>query len=174
MEGRSVTSVADAEIRKRVALLDRVVLFAGWTAEERAEFAQHLQVATFEAQELVFWEGDPGDTLYFISEGQVIVSRRLKGDVETIICRLHAGDFFGELDVIDDQSTSANVQSETRCVFYTIDRHVLYDKLEANPRLYAKFLLALLKELAKRLRSTNNKLNDAILWGIDATSLDTG
>jgi CRP-like cAMP-binding protein len=163
-----------AEIRARVAVLDRVVLFTDWSAAERAEFAGHLEVAKFKPQEIVFWEGDPGDTLYFIAGGTVIVSRRLKGDVETIICRLGIGDFFGELDVIDDQSASANVQTETDCVFYTIGRLALYEKLEANPRLYSKFLLALLKELAKRLRSTNNKLIDAILWGIDATSLDTG
>jgi CRP-like cAMP-binding protein len=174
MGKQKVKRPSEAEIRKRVGVLDQVVLFSDWTAAERAEFAGHLEVARFEPQEVVMWEGDPGDTLFFIAEGQVIVSRRLKGDVETIICRLHGGDFFGELDVIDDQSASANVQTETPCVFYTIGRLALYEKLEANPRLYSKFLLALLRELAKRLRSTNNKLIDAILWGIDATSLDTG
>jgi CRP-like cAMP-binding protein len=174
MRKEKIARPTEAEIRRRVSVLERVVLFADWTAAERAEFAAHLEIERFEPQEVVMWEGDPGDTLYFISEGQVIVSRRLKGDVETIICRLQGGDFFGELDVIDDQSASANVQTETPCVFYTIGRLALYEKLEANPRLYSKFLLALLRELAKRLRSTNNKLIDAILWGIDATSLDTG
>jgi CRP-like cAMP-binding protein len=154
--------------------LRRVSLFSDWAPAEIDEFTRHVQVLPCPAQEVVLWEGDAGDVLYIIAEGNVVVSRRLKGDVETVIARLHAGDFFGELDVIDDQSASANVQTETQCLFYTIDRLTLYRELEQNPRLYSKFLLALLKEVAKRLRTTNQRLIDAILWGIDATSLDPG
>ena len=166
--------ISPAETQRRVNALSRVTLFKYWSSPEIAEFAKHLRLVAYDSNEVIFWEGDPGDTLYIILQGQVVVSRRLKGDVETVICRLNDGDFFGELDVIDDLSASANVQTETPCIFYTIGRDTLYDQLEANPKLYSKFLLALLKELAKRLRATNNKLLDAMLWGIDATSLDTG
>jgi len=162
------------QTKECVATLRRVSLFAAWSPAEIEEFAAHVRLLPCPAQEVVLWEGDAGDVLYIIAEGSVVVSRRLKGDIETVICRLHAGDFFGELDVIDDQSASANVQTETACVFYTIDRDTLYRELETNPRLYSKFLIALLKEVAKRLRTTNQRLIDAILWGIDATSLDTG
>ncbi len=162
------------QIKDCARMLPRVTLFSAWSPEEIEEFAVHVKLLPFPAQEVVLWEGDAGDVLYIIAEGSVVVSRKLKGDVETVICRLHAGDFFGELDVIDDQSASANVQAETPCLFYTIDRDTLYRELEANPRVYSKFLLALLKEVAKRLRTTNQRLIDAILWGIDATSLDTG
>jgi CRP-like cAMP-binding protein len=160
------------QLKACASTLRRVSLFSAWTPDEIDELTHHVRITTFPDQEVVLWEGDAGDVLYIIAEGTVIVSRRLKGDVETVICRLHSGDFFGELDVIDDQSASANVQTETPCVFYTIDRDTLYRELEANPRLYSKFLLALLKEVAKRLRTTNQRLIDAILWGIDATSLD--
>jgi CRP-like cAMP-binding protein len=162
------------QIKECVRVLQRVSLFAAWSPEEIAEFAAHVEILPCPSQEVVLWEGDAGDILYIIAQGSVVVSRRLKGDVETVICRLHAGDFFGELDVIDDQSASANVQTETDCMFYTVARGTLYRELEANPRLYSKFLLALLKEVAKRLRTTNQRLIDAIMWGIDATSLDTG
>ena len=162
------------QIKDCARMLRRVSLFSAWSPDEIEEFATHVRLLPCPAQEVVLWEGDAGDVLYIIAEGSVVVSRRLKGDIETVICRLHASDFFGELDVIDDQSASANVQTETACVFYTIDRDTLYRELEANPRVYSKFLLALLKEVAKRLRTTNQRLNDAILWGIDATSLDTG
>jgi CRP/FNR family transcriptional regulator, cyclic AMP receptor protein len=155
-------------------VLKGVSLFHEWSAGELAEFATYLSVASFEAREVVFWEGDPGDKLYIIAEGTVIVSRKIKGNVEAVITRLSGGEFFGELDVIDDLSASATLQTETNCIFFTIGRLELYERLEAAPRLYGKFLLALLKVLAKRLRGTNNKLNEAILWGIDATSLDTG
>lgn len=162
------------QMKECVRALQRVTLFADWQPSEIEEFAACVQILPCPSQEVVLWEGDAGDVLYIISQGSVVVSRRLKGDVETVICRLHAGDFFGELDVIDDQSASANVQTESDCLFYTIGRETLYRELERNSRLYSKFLLALLKEVAKRLRTTNQRLTDAILWGIDATSLDTG
>jgi len=155
-------------------VLRSVSLFQEWSARDVAEFATYLHVETYGAQQVVFWEGDPGDKLYIIAEGTVVVSRKIKDNVEAVITRLTKGDFFGELDVIDDLSASATLQTETSCIFFTIGRLELYERLEAEPRLYGKFLLALLKVLAKRLRGTNNKLNEAILWGIDATSLDTG
>ncbi len=162
------------QLKECLRALQRVSLFADWQPSEIEEFSACVQILPCPAQEVVLWEGDAGDVLYIIAQGSVVVSRRLKGDVETVICRLHAGDFFGELDVIDDQSASANVQTESDCLFYTIGRETLYRELERNSRLYSKFLLALLKEVAKRLRTTNQRLTDAILWGIDATSLDTG
>jgi CRP-like cAMP-binding protein len=162
------------QVKECVRSLQRITLFADWSTNEIEEFSNYIQILPCPAQEVVLWEGDAGDVLYMISQGSVVVSRKLKGDVETVICRLHAGDFFGELDVIDDQSASANVQTETDCLFYTIGRETLYRELERNSRLQSKFLLALLKEVAKRLRTTNQRLTDAILWGIDATSLDTG
>lgn len=167
-----MSQAPDHELRRRVAVLKGVALFQDWSPDEVAEFASHMKHATFAPEQVVFWERDPGDRLYVIAEGTVVVSRKIKDDVEAVICRLHDGDFFGELDVIDDLSASATVQTETNCIFFTIERQEIYEQLEANPRLYAKFLLALLKVLAKRLRRTNNKLNEAILWGIDATSLN--
>jgi CRP-like cAMP-binding protein len=162
-----------AELERRTAVLKGVELFREWGAADVAEFASHMEALTLGPQEIVFWEHDPGDKLYIIAEGTVVVSRKLKEGVEAVLCRMHGGDFFGELDIIDDLSASATVQTETGCLFFVIGRDELYRQLEANPRLYVRFLLALLKVLSRRLRKTDHKLNEAILWGMDASSLDT-
>src|SRR4051794_11010933 len=95
------------QVKECVRSLQRVTLFGDWTPNEIEEFSNYVHILPCPAQEVVLWEGDAGDVLYMMAHGSVVVSRKLKGDVETVICRLHAGDFFGELDVIDDQSASA-------------------------------------------------------------------
>ncbi len=49
--------------------------------------------------EVLFREGDPGEEMFFIRTGTILVSKVVSGRVEQILSRLQAGDVFGEMSV---------------------------------------------------------------------------
>jgi cyclic nucleotide-binding protein len=88
------------------------VAIVGWLA--LAGFRRRhsvFQYQTFPAGELVYREGDPADSVYFIEDGAVEVSRDRYGEKQSI-ARLGAGEYFGEMSLLADQpNRSATVRA---------------------------------------------------------------
>ncbi len=76
----------------------------------------------FEAKELVFRQGDRGDRLYIIVDGEVEVVRRTEGGAEEILARLGAGECFGEMALVSDNPRNATARSTTAVNLLTVDR----------------------------------------------------
>jgi CRP-like cAMP-binding protein len=63
--------------------------------------------------EVLFREGDPGEEMFFIRSGTILVSKVVSGRVEQILSRLQAGDVFGEMSVFGDEPIrTATIQAE--------------------------------------------------------------
>lgn len=56
-----------------------------------------IEVKSFEKNQIIFYEGDPGSALYFIKSGQVKISRILENGREIILHILGSGDIFAEV-----------------------------------------------------------------------------
>ncbi|HEY7600830.1 MAG TPA: cyclic nucleotide-binding domain-containing protein [Candidatus Limnocylindrales bacterium] len=93
--------------------LGRLPLFAGISSESMARLAEVAGEQQFEAGDYIVRQGQVGTGLYVILDGEASV---IRGSTE--IGRLGAGDFFGELAVIDQMPRSASVRAETaaRCL----------------------------------------------------------
>lgn len=70
----------------------------------------------------VFSQGESGDTLYFISRGQVSI---YLDEHPEAVAQLDAGAIFGEMSVLTDEPRSATVKTEAYCQFFTLDRTTL-------------------------------------------------
>ena len=82
-------------------------LFFGCERGVLESVASHLRVRRFRRNEVIFHQGDAGDSLHIIASGSVkIVLPSAEGD-EAIIATLHPPDFFGELALLDGQPRSA-------------------------------------------------------------------
>ena len=58
--------------------------------------------------------GDPGEELFLIKQGSIVVSKPVTGRVEQVLARLEPGEVFGEMSVFgDERHRSATVQAET-------------------------------------------------------------
>lgn len=125
--------------------------------------------------EFLFREGAPGDHMYVVLEGRVLISKQIPGAGEEALAILERGDFFGEMALIDREPRSADARAhDTGAVVLGIARDVLEGILDIQ-RVSSLRLLHLLSMLiAKRLREIDDKL---IGWYIfDAgtgESLDT-
>ena len=98
-------------------------LFAGMSQEALGSLVEQLQLVTLAKGEVLFYEGDPGDALYVIVEGEVAVSA--EGPPRVEMARLGAGSFIGEVALMTDQPRSATVTATTDAELLRIDRKTL-------------------------------------------------
>ena len=102
----------------------------------------------FPAGQYVFKAGDPGESMYVITEGEVDVL-----DGSTVLDTIGPGSIVGELALIDDEPRSASVRAKTDCRLVPVDRRRFQFMVQETPF----FGLAVMKILADRLRKMNTK-----------------
>jgi len=124
-------------------LLERAPVFSSLPKEILDAITAEGDERIFEAGDLVVREGDPGDELYVILEGEARAER--KG---TTLATFGVGEFFGEIAVIDGRARSADVVASQRLRTLAISREVIRSALEREPRAG----WAMLEVLAGRLR----------------------
>jgi CRP-like cAMP-binding protein len=104
------------------------------------------EATSFAAGDFVFKAGDPGETMYIVTEGEVEI---LAGSA--ILETAGPGSIVGELALIDDEPRSATVVAKTDCRLVAVDRRRFQYMVQETPF----FGLAVMKVLADRLRQTN-------------------
>jgi len=105
--------------QKRVmyeALLDNVPMLKELAPYERMNVADALRTRTFEAGATVLHEGEPGEEMFFIEEGEVLITR---GDVE--LTQLQKGGYFGELALLTQQPRAATARATSRTKVAVLD-----------------------------------------------------
>lgn len=93
----------------------------------------------FESRQVVFREGDRGDRLYVVVDGEVEVVKRVQGREEVVVRRLGAGDVFGEIALVTDSPRTATVRSATAANLLAVDRDAFQALFGNVPPLRAFF-----------------------------------
>ena len=135
----------------RAELLAANPLFASLSTAQLATLAPLTRCVRFGPGETVVREGERGDCLYQVVEGEVAVS---KGDER--VATLSCGAVFGEMTLLTDTPRNATVRSHGETVLLEVERRDLVPLLEANPE-----LLDELGELMHRRRRELDEINDA-------------
>ncbi len=139
-------------------LLRSVAIFKDLDTGELARVAEVCREQTFTSGEYIFREGEAGNRLYLIVEGEVRISRDVPGSGEEALAILKPGAMFGEMAVFDrgERSTDAISNGGTKVI--TIARSEFDLLLDFNRELAHKVLWAMVRMLSARLRSTNDSL----------------
>ena len=133
-----------------VTALAKTPLFAHASASTLQTVASNLRRRRFRRNEVIFHQGDPGDSLHIVAAGAVkIVLPSAEGE-EAIIATLREGDFFGELSLLDGGPRSATVVARGAVVCFALRRAVFAKLLRAEPAI----AIAIMTELAGRVRQT--------------------
>jgi NADH dehydrogenase len=101
----------------------------------RTERAVSIRREHFEPGQAIFQEGDHGDWLYIIEEGEVEVRKVIAGQGETPIRRLGPGDCFGEIALLGDHVRTASTHSLTSANVLALDRDACQALLSTLPPL---------------------------------------
>src|SRR5947209_3509643 len=117
-------AVADPAAMQPLAGLDprslrRVKILSGMSDAQLGRFAQFMEVEKVPQWSVIVKQGDLGDTMYLILQGELRVRMDVRGK-ETILATLSAGDFFGDISLFDSGPRSADVVANTDSVVLKI------------------------------------------------------
>lgn len=139
-------------------LLRSVAIFRDLDTGELARVAEVCREQTFASGEYIFREGEVGNRLYLIVEGEVRISRNVPGSGEEALAVLKPGAMFGEMAVFDRSERSTDAISNGGTKVITVARSDFDLLLDFNRELAHKVLWAVVRMLSGRLRSTNDSL----------------
>jgi CRP/FNR family transcriptional regulator, cyclic AMP receptor protein len=135
-------------------LLGQVEVFAGLDPKELQQVAQVAVPRSYERGEVIFREGDTGDTCYVVKTGSVSVMREHQDGRVIALAELRAGQIFGELAMFDHETRSATVETLESTTTVALLAGDVGRILRAHPEIGVKMLAA----LASRLRRANERL----------------
>ena len=137
---------------EKVLFLKSIELFSQIPGEDVAQIAQITDEVHYEEGDEIFSEGDAGDTMYFIIDGQVRVHQ---GGNDIAV--LGAREVVGELAVLDSEPRSASISALSALTLLKISRddfnEILAEKTE--------IARGIIKELTRRLRITTEVARSA-------------
>lgn len=138
--------------------LPSIALFGGLEDAALKRVIAMLGEHHFEPGAEVCKQGEAGRAMFLIRHGEVVVCRDDDAGARRKLVRMGAGEFFGEMTLIDIQKRSASVMVEKPSLIFSLGNRDLYRLYQEDTPTYVMILQNLCRELSRRLRVTNNRL----------------
>jgi CRP/FNR family cyclic AMP-dependent transcriptional regulator len=145
-------------------LLKQVPLFRSLRAEDSRHIAALLQKQTLRKGNALFRKGEEGHSLYLITAGKIKIVRQSRDGDEMILAVLSAGDFCGEMALLDGMSRSADAVAVEETHLYGLNRKDFLAYVMNNETA----VMSILSALSKRLRKANDFLEDIFFLKVAA------
>ena len=139
-------------------LLRSSVVFGELSDESRLRIAEKVKEVTFKNNEVICKEGDPGDRMYIIIDGQAAVLQDM-GWGQRELKRIKGGEIFGEMALISGERRSATVKAVEPTVCLQLDKESFLAALDDDNHL-ARVVARL---LTTRLSSTDRQTADELM-----------
>ena len=127
-------------------------LFANVDPRTFRSVSKELVGHKYKAGDVIFDESTTGRNLYLIASGTVRIKKYGKFGIESTLSVLHAGNFFGDLSIIDGLPRSARAEATEESVVFTINGTYFRGLIKESDA----FTFNLLKNLAFRLRAIDH------------------
>ena len=129
---------------EKVLILQRVEIFAAMPATILVEIADHLQEQFTPAGAIIFRQGAPGESIYFIVTGAVEAL-----DGERVFTQMGEGEIFGEMALLDGEPRTATIRTTAPTHLLSLDQAPFYELMDEHIEI-ARGVIAV---LAQRLRA---------------------
>lgn len=136
---------------QRADILAAAEIFQSLSAAAVTKIASVAEVSTLEAAEIIFRQGDPGNSFCLILEGRVRIFNVSEDGREITLAELGPGDGFGEMALLTGEPRSASVQTLGQVKLLTVPKNALDQVVAVTPELAVAFV----KVLAERLSRGN-------------------
>jgi len=133
--------------------LNKIPLFQGISSESAANIAEHFSLRIFLPGDYVYFRGEPGNSMFVILNGRVVVTLTNAEGSDYTIATLREGSFFGELGLLVGEPRSTHVKAITSVLAAEIDQGA-YQALTLD---FPDFNSRLVHLLAKRVVKTKGQ-----------------
>ena len=140
-------------ILEKTMLLKTVDLFQDIPSELLSQISQISKAKDYESGEVIFNEGDYGDSMFIVIEGEVSIQKNGKS-----IALLDKGSSLGEMALLDNETRSADATAKVDSVLLKINQDVFYELMEGN----SDIMKQIIRLLTSRIRDANSKLEKTL------------
>jgi CRP-like cAMP-binding protein len=141
-------------------------LFAEFTGEELDELLELTDPVEAKDGEVIVKQDDRGDCMYILVDGEARITHRRAGRAIGLGI-IRPGDFFGEIALVDYGPRSADVTAMGKCTLLKITQATISALAGVYPAAAFKFLIAVGRILVARLRASNQRYVDSLLFPVD-------
>jgi len=141
----------------------RSPLLANLPPDALARLAGAARRRTYRRGEVIFHQGDPGDSLHFLIEGRVKVVLDAETGEEAVIAILGPGDCFGELALIDGEPRSATVETLESVQTVSLARADFMRFIRDNPQAAERMMVT----LAGMVRKADESMADLVFLDLE-------
>lgn len=154
--------MVDLNGKPDVPMLRDVKLLQIFADPELMELLPMGKLLQYEAHANIVIEGEMSWGLYLILDGQIgiIKTNKLTGDTYDI-GKMHAGNYFGEMSLVDENPRSATVRALTDSYVYNISKEQFMKFLDASPGRRLRFYETCIRDLSGRLKDLSDNFIEA-------------
>jgi CRP-like cAMP-binding protein len=127
--------------------LQKYSLFGGLLEDQITGIIPLMELENYEPGDIIMTEGEVNDRIRFILSGQVEVR---KGGL--ILTEFKAGDFFGEMEVLDVMPTAATITALLPVEAMSISNRSLREIYRSDAKTFSMIIMNLARDLSRRLR----------------------
>jgi hypothetical protein len=145
-------------LSERIFHLKKIAIFEGLYVGELAAIGSIAEVISYSAGEVVLKEGERGEAMYLIIEGDVTVSKEGKTEKgpSVELARISTGDYFGEMALFEEAPRSATIRTVGPSRFLVLHKREFTEMV----REYPLIALRICKALSGRIRRLHEKVKD--------------
>ncbi|OGR67602.1 MAG: hypothetical protein A2081_00640 [Elusimicrobia bacterium GWC2_61_19] len=140
--------------------LKGITLFRNLSDAMLAEFSGYFKRTAYKAGDVVFREKSAGSTLYIIVEGEVVIEKAMdeEGREFKTLAILSAGDFFGEMAVIEGAARFAQARASRDASLYEVGRQEFFSFIKEHPDTGINIFSEIMRTVFRRLQHTSSEL----------------
>lgn len=145
-------------------MLKFIPLFSNLSPDQVQSIGAHAALRVYEKGEVIIRQGDPADSFFIIVAGQVrvYVTDTNDSDKEVILTTLSAGEFFGEMSMLNHEPRNASVAALERCHVQVLSHRLFMTVLERSPDIS----LRIMETLVRRLREADRRISTLALMDV--------
>ena len=147
--------------KDRMDLLSNIDLFKDFSGELLGNITNSFHLRELKPEEVLFNQGDDGESLFVLVEGLLEVSLQVEGEKRHLTF-LRPGSFLGEMALLTGEKRSANVTSSTESLVGELTKESIMSLATENPEVLNKMTAV----VAKR------RLKNEEMWATSAKSHD--
>lgn len=154
-EPGSKRRISSAELRE-------IGLFGALSEPVLEHLAETLEVIEVPPGTYLFREGDLGDAMYVVLQGDIEIEKKSKNGSEVRVAVLGPRDWFGEMSIIDVQKRSATVMAASPATLIRITPRELDRLYRSDVKTYALIVLNIAREMSRRLRVADGMMAEMV------------
>lgn len=151
-----------------VEFLKQVKIFSLLAVQDIESIINHLNYIDVEEGELLFNEGDDGNTLFIVESGKIAGFVLLPNGIRREIAEFAPGDFLGEMSIFENAPRSATCYAKEKTRLLSLLGGDFFEFIDNSPSIAMKIMYRMLNITTRRLREKSEFLADMVVWGEEA------